>query len=129
MNVFEQQEKEYKEKLKQDKIANRKTIIIVVSFMAIIIGAYILFMNWDWNRREFNDTYCTVTYKIYYPNNTVTKYKTVYYTENQGLPRIKSRRGSNKLIYRGSTLEQTTAPIEIISYNYSTRNYKGRKNR
>lgn len=125
MNAFEQQVKKYQEQLRQEKIAK----IIAVSLMAVFIGAYILFINWEWNRKEFNETYCTVTYKIYYPCNTVTKQKTVYYINSQEKPYVKSKRGSDRLMYRGSVLEQTTAPIEIVSYSYSTRHYKGKKNR
>lgn len=125
MNAFEQQVKKYQEQLRQEKIAK----IIVVSLMAVFIGAYILFINWEWNRKEFNETYCTVTYKIYYPGNTVTKQKTVYYINSQEKPYVKSKRGSDRLMHRGSVLEQTTAPIEIVSYSYSTRHYKGKKNR
>lgn len=129
MNIFEQQEKEYKEYLRQEKISKRKEIIIAVSLIVVIIGAYILLIDWEWDRKEFNETYCTVTYKIYYPDETVTKQKTVYYTDSQEKPYVKSKRGSNRLMYRGSALEQTTAPIEVVSYSYSTRHYKGKKNR
>ena len=101
----------------------------MVSFMIVIIGAYIIALNWNWNRREFTDRYCTVTYKIYYPGNTVQKSKTVFLPDNTYLPYVKSKRGSDRLMFRGSCLEQTTAPIEIISYSYSTRSYKGEKNR
>lgn len=67
----------------------------------------------------------TITYRIYYPGNTVTKAYS-YDTTDEPCYILHSDRGSNylklyeesKFPYRGGrTIEGTSAPIEIVSYN------------
>lgn len=65
----------------------------------------------------------TITYKVYYPNNTVTRSYT-HDTSEDPTYILGSDRGSNYLYFRyddwGLTesikLENTSAPIEVVSF-------------
>ena len=64
----------------------------------------------------------TITYKVYYPGNTITRSYTIDSTSNPGYI-LRSDGGSNYLYVSSSTgilahhtkLEATSAPIEVIS--------------
>lgn len=64
----------------------------------------------------------TITYKVYYPGNTVTKSYTIDSTEEPGYI-LGSNKGSNYLYIlsgqgpfaRAPRIEDTSAPIEVIS--------------
>ncbi len=68
-----------------------------------------------------SDYETTITYKIYYPNNTVIKHYTETTSKNPTYL-LGSDRGSNYLYFSatgiGQTrkLEDTSAPIEVISF-------------
>lgn len=64
----------------------------------------------------------TITYKVYYPNNVVVRQYTESTTENPTYL-LGSDRGSNYLFfnwngtaYSAIKLEDTSAPIEVISF-------------
>lgn len=57
---------------------------------------------------------CTMTYKIYYPSNTIVRTTTLDgYNE---APYVHSYEGSNYLRYGAWGVESTTVPLELISY-------------
>ena len=65
-----------------------------------------------------------ITYRIYYPSNTITKTVTKRTTENPSYL-LASDRGSNYLVFNTSNnlfdkycekLEDTSAPIEVVSF-------------
>ena len=69
----------------------------------------------------------TIVYKVYYPGNTVTKTFTFNSSDDPGY-RLDSYRGSNTLYVEAlrngwftefHNLEDTTAPIEVISFTKS----------
>ena len=76
--------------------------------------------------REFNVEY-KVTYKVYYPNETVTKTYTFKGVEGETAVEVSSLRGSNGLcvrLYKARmfepcdnliVVESTTAPIQVTS--------------
>lgn len=66
----------------------------------------------------------TITYRIYYPGNTVTKHYTHETTEHPSYF-LGSDRGSNYLYFNkvgswgsgyGLKIEDTSAPIEVVSF-------------
>lgn len=71
---------------------------------------------------EDRDYEATITYRVYYPENTVTRTYTMDSTSEPGYI-LASDRGSNYLILTSSIssfckqekLEDTTAPIEVVS--------------
>jgi len=71
---------------------------------------------------ENRDYEATITYRIYYPGNTVTKTYTMDSTSEPGYI-LASDRGSNYLVLTSSLssfckqdkLEDTSAPIEVVS--------------
>ena len=72
-------------------------------------------------KREYETT---ITYRIYYPSNTITKTVTKRTTENPSYL-LASDRGSNYLVFNTSNhlfdkycekLEDTSAPIEVVSF-------------
>lgn len=83
--------------------------MIMKKFITIIVALILLCTGCT--RKEY-----VLTYKVYYPDNTVTKvyeYQSVF-TEND--VNTYSDRGSNYLFVRGKgRIEATTAPIEIVS--------------
>lgn len=60
--------------------------------------------------KKENET-CELVYTIYWPGNTKTYTKIV-----EGDVYLISHRGTNRLKVDGRCIEQTTAPIEIVSY-------------
>ncbi len=68
------------------------------------------------------DYEATITYRIYYPGNTVTKSYTMEATDHPGYI-LASNRGSNYLVIiaggsfsHQEKLEDTSAPIEVVSF-------------
>ena len=62
----------------------------------------------------------TITYKVYYPENTVTKTYTGDGNKDVSYS-LSSYRGSNDLYFKFkkgayATIESTTAPIEVVSF-------------
>ena len=65
----------------------------------------------------------TITYKVYYPGNTVTRSVT-HATSKEPVYYLSSDRGSNYLYFKyddgafaeGEKLESTSAPIEVVSF-------------
>lgn len=63
---------------------------------------------------------CELVYAIYWPGNTKTYRKIV-----EGDVYLISHRGTNRLKVGGICIEQTTAPIEIVSYKkIATQHYE-----
>lgn len=108
---------------------NKREIFIFITVGIVVIGCYLFLIYWEANMKQITERYCTVTYKIHYPNETAIKSKTVFVLNEYDFPKVKARFGHNRLVYRGAILERTTAPIEIISYKYFTKKYKGSKNK
>lgn len=91
-----------------DKETKTGIQILVGMLLITVILVIVYCISVDiWNQYQ-------ITYKIYYPGNTVTK--TVI---SQGTPRYESWRGSNVLSYHTryftSECVGTSAPIEITS--------------
>lgn len=71
----------------------------------------------------------TITYKVYYPNNTVTRSYT-HETSKDPTYLLGSDRGTNYLYFRyddggfaeAVKLENTTAPIEVVSFTKRKKN-------
>lgn len=68
------------------------------------------------------DYEATITYRIYYPGNTVTRSYTMEATDHPGYI-LASNRGSNYLVIMAGgsfshqeKLEDTSAPIEVVSF-------------
>jgi len=73
----------------------------------IIILCSLLCMSCEEKKNEK----CELVYTIYWPGNTKTYTKIV-----EGDVYLISHRGTNRLKVGGICIEQTTAPIEIVSY-------------
>ena len=94
-------------------------------FLAIIVA---LFATLSCSRDY--DYQVTITYKIYYPGNTVTKTYTADCTDD-AVYYLNSDRGTNYLYVDsensffsgyGTRLECTSAPIEVIYFNNRKKN-------
>lgn len=89
----------------------KKFIIIIILAIAAVSCAH---------DRDYETT---ITYKVYYPNNAVTKSYT-HDTSKDPTYLLGSDRGSNYLYFRYDAggfaeaikLENTSAPIEVISF-------------
>lgn len=104
---------------------DKGTEAIIFLFFALFFGC---FLYWTFTTREYEEKYAIVTYKVHYPDETITKTKTIMCFGNYE-PCVKSKKGSNKLICGSETLEQTTCPIEITNVEYYKRTYNGYQNR
>lgn len=85
----------------------RKTILLIVIEIVLVIANLCLV---DKTSTTPNEVW-KCTYKIYYPNNVITK----SVKSNINKFSVESYRGSNQLYLKGYRIESTTAPIEIIS--------------
>ena len=87
----------------------------------IFLSLMVLCMCQSCGPKKYDYT-CTITYRIYYPGNTITKSYTYECTE-KGYYNLGSDRGSNYLYLHKSgvigaiKLEDTSAPIEIVSFD------------
>lgn len=81
-------------------------ILILIQVVLIIAGICLA----DKTSTTPNEVW-KCTYKIYYPNNVITK----SVKSNINNFSVESYKGSNQLYLKGNRIESTTAPIEIIN--------------
>ena len=96
--------------------------IITAILGGVLIGCILISIKASCTREKDYDYTFAVTYRVYYPGNTITK---TYSTNGlkDGYYETDSNEGTNRLIFNPSKekfaplvyVESTTAPIEIVS--------------
>jgi len=96
-----------------------------IKFLAVLVLVLGLFSSCGIKDRE--TAILDITYKIHYPDETIEKVEQFdtrcdyyYFLDNKDTykPRLSGHRGVNYILVCGSQVMSSTAPLEIISWEY-----------